>query len=411
MRNSYSLEALSYLSVLVAMVLLPLKTTISNFGIIILIVVSVFSLIVNGGYWYKLKKKEFYLSTSLAFFIPILIGYVYATNFEKGLSEAIKNVFYLLVPIVILRKDLKYKELLFWSSKGLIYGSVVSMVLLLSINLYNFYISELPISKLLSYNYTSLSFVSPLKDMHPFYLGTYYLFMLILLWQPIIKIKKGFKVAITTLTIICLVFINSRNIFFIGMLLLTISLFKSVKPLKSLVILGSIIGVFLLVKPVLKDTYLYNKLSKGTLWELTDNVATNNTDSKKLSDSRMARWKVALELIRERPILGYGTSSEKQILEKRYTEKGMRISANQRFDAHNQYLSYSLQYGFVGLFFIFIFFISNLRRSLFKKHFLLFTFVLILSCACLTENYLTRNMGINFVALFITILYFKPNLR
>lgn len=409
MRKSNSLEALSYFGVLIAMVFLPLKTTLSNFGIILLIVVSAFSLIVHGGNWEQFKKMKFYLSTSLAFYIPILIGYIYTTNTELGLNEAIKNIFYLLVPIIILRKDIEYKKLLFWSAKGLIYGSVISMILLLSINLYNFYDSGLHISKLLSYNYTSLSFVSPLKDMHPFYLGTYFLFMLILLWHPVINVKRGFKVAISIITIICIIFLNSRNVFFIAILLLLINMIKSIKPIKSIIIFSVVIVALILAKPVLKKTYVYNKFIKGTLWELTDNVATHNTDSKKLSDSRMARWKVVLELIKEKPLLGYGTSSEKRILEKKYTENQMKVSATQRFDSHNQYLSYSLQYGSIGLFFIFSFFILNFKKSVNKKHFLLFTFVLILSCACLTENYLTRNMGTNFVALFAAILYFKPN--
>jgi len=404
-------ETLSYYSILLAAMLLPIKTSLSNVGILLLLCLSVFSIFVNRGNYYILKKPWFYLGTTLALFFPLLIGAIYAPSMEKAFFQLSKCSFYLLVPILIIRKDLSAKKMLYWSTTGLIIGSIFSMCLLLSINFHKFFNLDLPISKLFSYEYTGLEFISPLRNMHPIYLGSYYLFMLILIWQSNYPIKKTIKLLITVIGVVTLVFLNSRGIFFIGTFLFLIFLIKNLSLTKILLTVATTIIVLTLLQPFLQQTYIYNKLVKGTQWELSDNIGEHNIDSKRTSDSRMSRWLVSLDLIKEKPFFGYGTGSARDLLAGEYKKREMFASMNERFDSHNQYLGFAIQIGLFGVAFLLLYFVVNFYWAFQNKDYVHISYVIIVGALCIIENYLIRNMGINFVALFGAILFYKnlPN--
>ena len=404
-------ETLSYYSIFLAAMLLPIKTSFSNVGILLLLCLSVFSIFVNRGNYYILKKPWFYLGTTLALFFPLLIGAIYAPSTEKAFFQLSKCSFYLLVPILIIRKDLSAKKMLYWSTTGIIIGSIFSMCLLLAINFHKYFSLDLPISKLFSYEYTGLKFISPLRSMHPIYLGSYYLFMLILIWQSNYPIKKNIKLLITVMGVVTMIFLNSRAIFFIGTFLFLIFLIKNLSLTKSLLTVTTAIIILTLLQPFLQQTYIYNKLVKGTQWELSDNVAKHNIDSKRTSDSRMSRWLVSLDLIKEKPFLGYGTGAARDLLASEYKEREMYASMDERFDSHNQYLGFAIQVGLFGIVFLLSYFITNFYWAFQNKDFILFSYVIIVGGLCIIENYLIRNMGINFVAIFGTILLYKnlPN--
>ena len=405
MRKATVLRDLSYWSVFLACALLPLKTTLSNSGLILLFSLSVFSLLKDGVELELLKSPKFYLNTTLLLFAPIAIGCLYAIDVDKALGEMGKNVFYFLLPIVTLRKDIEWKKMLSIGIYGLAIGCLVSMIYLHSINLYNFQSSGLPLTKLFSYKFTGLSFIEPIKDMHNVYIGVYYLILLVAIWQQYITLKDWMKFTLSTMIIITILFLNSRSVFLVSVLLLVVYGFSVLNYKKSILGLVLIGVILILTHPFYKKTYVYNKLVNGTYWELTENVDTNNTDTKQTADSRMSRWIVALDFIKERPMFVYGTDSEKDMLLSGYKNREMKISESRRYDSHNQYLSYALQYGIFGLGILMLFLISNLIRGLRHNDKILVSFILIIAVVSLTENFLNRNMGVNFVVLFSTLLF------
>lgn len=411
MTKQINLETLSYYSILLAAMLLPIKTSFSNVGILSLILLSVFYILIDKGNYNILKKPRFYLGTTLAIFFPLVIGSIYAPSAEKAFFQLTKCSFYLLVPILIIRKDLSSKKMLYWGTTGLIIGSVLSTGFLLAINFYKFFNLTLPVNKLFSYEYTGFNFISPLRNMHPIYLGSYYLFMLTLMWLTDYPIKKSLKSLITLIGVMSIVFLSSRSIFFIGTFLLLVFVFKNLSLKKGLMTVAIVICILALMQPFLQQTYIYNKLVKGTQWDLSNNVAKHNIDSKRTSDSRMSRWLVSVNLVKEKPFFGYGTGSARDLLANEYKKREMHTSLNERLDSHNQYLGFAIQTGLLGVVVLLSYFMVNFHLAIKNKDSLLFAYVIIVGGLCVIENYLIRNMGINFVVLFGTILLNKymPN--
>lgn len=402
-----AITKLSTWSVVFAVFFLPLKTSISNFGLILYLVCSIISIILGGYNKRILKSPRFYLLTSFGFFIFLIIGLLYTPFIKEGIDLLGRLVFYALIPLTLLRGDLdkdKFINPIFYS---LLFGCVLSMFYLHVNNIHAFFANGGPfdLRTLFGYNHTSIKFVEPLSDMHPVYLGAYYLMLLSLLFSHKFNMKSIYKFCFLLLIIITVIFLNSRIIILLLLFYLIFKIFRLFKRFKKYVIIGvSFMSVFLFI---LKDTYVFVKLTNGFVWELTEHVEDHGVDSKKKGDSRMARWLVAFDLIKEKPIFGYGTGSERLILTEKYFKEGMDISQKHRFNSHNQYLGFTLDYGLIGLILLLIFLIGNIVDNIKNKNGTGCFFFIIIAACCLTENFLIRNMGVNFVVIFV--LFYNIN--
>ena len=140
------------------------------------------------------------------------------------------------------------------------------------------------------------------------------------------------------------------------------------------------IGDEIKLKPFLKPDSTYNPVYGG--------------------ETRADRWFCAVELIKEKPVLGYGTGSEKEVLMQKYEKYNLQNAIINNYDAHNQYLAFSIKSGLIG-FFIFLtalgyaFYISIRNKS-----FLYLSFIVLFTVTCITENVLESNKGIFFYAFF-----------
>jgi O-antigen ligase len=259
-------------------------------------------------------------------------------------------------------------------------------------------------TKLLGYGQTGISFMKPIPDMHPVYYGSYIIFMAVLLTFSSFKIPKPVVLITGIISAITIVFLNSRIIFLCSVLVLLSAVFIHWTFKKAIIYVSCFILLLFLIKPFVQNTYLYNKLVKGTTWELTNNIAGYNLDKDKTSDSRMSRWIVSTELFLKRPLFGYGTGSSRVLLQDEYQKRKMETSIKQGYDSHNQYLGFAIEFGLIGLFAIGCFVITNFIMAFRGLYFEHISFMIIVFGICFTENYLIRNMGINFVALYGSIM-------
>lgn len=398
MKSSKIISICSYCALFWAAFFLPLKTGLSNFGIIVLLGLSVVALLMGKLESKNLRSFYFFAGSTLALFIPIALGTLYAHDLGRAFFQWGKGIFLLLTPIIVLRTDLEFEKTLKYGSWGLVLGGILALLILIPINIIEFLEEGSSFRKLLGYDHTGLSFVAPLEKMHPVYLGSYFLFALVLLWQSSIRFPIVCKILFSAIFLIGIVFLNSRIIFLIGTLLFLFSALKNMSLKWGII---SVLGAFiflLLIRPSLQKTYLYNKLTKGTLWELTENIGAQNLDVDQTSDSRMSRWLVSIDLFKEKPVLGHGTGSSRQLLEREYKARNMNASLQAGYDSHNQYLGFAVEYGVLGLLFLVQFVVVNLIASIKSDSFMHFCFIFIVAGVCLTENYLIRNMGINFTA-------------
>lgn len=124
------------------------------------------------------------------------------------------------------------------------------------------------------------------------------------------------------------------------------------------------------------------------------------------STIRMAVWAEAIELIKEKPIFGYGVGDVSDELTIRYKEKGFYKLAKKHLNSHNQFLQILIGSGIFGFLYflsLIIFPIFNFNNPNTKLLYLCF-FTLILF-NFMTESMLETQSGIIFFSFFITLFY------
>ncbi|MFT7071352.1 MAG: O-antigen ligase [Patiriisocius sp.] len=394
---------------------LPLSIKISNV-FLILFFASAFGLVFfNKSKLQNINYKLLYY-TLLPLFIISIIGLLYSDPLLIGSSKIAKSISFLLCPIILLfyNKDSlqTIKKELF---RGIILGCVLTFLVLLSFNFYGYYATRpflLIDDELLNYYYTYYSFTKPL-GIHPTYLGTYALLAIAILLTHFKKFSKYRRVLVMVMIAILslgILFLNSRVVFLLYALLIGTTMlvllrqwYLKKKFLLFFIMIAAIGAGGFFSHYLLSETFIVTRMTKELSWELSDQKDSNyNLNTK--ADSRIARWKSAVQVIKEKPIFGYGTKMEKTVLNKQFIEDGLLSSAKKRYDSHNMYLSVSLEYGALGLLLFLIYLMTNLYYAVLKKRALTIFFFVIITVVCLFENYLALNAGITFVGLFGSVL-------
>lgn len=125
--------------------------------------------------------------------------------------------------------------------------------------------------------------------------------------------------------------------------------------------------------------------------------------SNEVPESRASRWKQALGLIRQSPVIGHGSGSEKRLLKERYFENKLYTSFLQELNTHNQYLGITLKTGLLGLaVFLWVLYVG-VATAWRTKNPVFFCFMLLIAVVSFSENILDVNKGIFFVAFFFSL--------
>ena len=128
-------------------------------------------------------------------------------------------------------------------------------------------------------------------------------------------------------------------------------------------------------------------------------------------EPRIVRWRCALEVIRRSPVIGHGTGSETVLLKESYFKNGLYISYLNYLNAHNQYLSFLIKSGMIGLVvFLFVLFFG-LRQAIVSRDFVCCSFLIVLALVAMSENILDVNKGIFFFGFFYPFFLTKGNSR
>lgn len=394
--------------------LLPLSTPLSNVALIGFYA-SVALLVVLKKTTFQKSNTHLLKYSAIALFVICLFSLMITSDYPVTLNAMGRRITYLLTPLIFLFLP---KEKLIEVKKnaltGLFYGSLISAVILL-VNNFVFYFATRPLlgldNELLNFYHTGFQFTETV-DIHPSYLGAYYLFGLgFLLFYSHIK-RNIFKIVGCIVLISAIVFLASRAVYILLILMLILALWAKIKNTfqsklnTSIIFFFGVLSLSLIAVMLFKNTYLYDRVTKEAAWELTHNVNESfNTSTK--SDSRMARWEVAVQLFLDKPFLGYGAGNEKRILTEAYIENHLTHAAQKKYDAHNQYLSYILELGVVGLL-LFVFYLGvNLFYAIKARDFISSLFVLSVALISLVENFFNNNAGITFIAFFGTVFLFS----
>ena len=136
------------------------------------------------------------------------------------------------------------------------------------------------------------------------------------------------------------------------------------------------------------------------IWELKNYQNHNDPNDKSVS-MRIEFFKTGLHIVKKHPWLGSGPGSTKDAFAQAYDETNSPLRAENRFLAHNQYLTFAITLGLIGLVLVLICMFAPLFMVK-SSDFLLVTFCTIMFVSMLDEDTLTRQLGCIMFALFYT---------
>lgn len=125
-------------------------------------------------------------------------------------------------------------------------------------------------------------------------------------------------------------------------------------------------------------------------------------------EPRAVRWSCAWELIREAPIIGYGSGSENALLKEKYYAHRYYNSYINELNAHNQFLSFLIKTGVPGLAVFLLVLFAGFKKAIRSKDMIYCSFLVIITIVSFSENILDANKGIFFFAFFYSLFYMAP---
>jgi O-antigen ligase len=146
-------------------------------------------------------------------------------------------------------------------------------------------------------------------------------------------------------------------------------------------------------------------------------LAESNTDYSKIdtsitisnsTGSRIIAWREAWGLIKQKPLLGYGTGNANLFLKEKLTQHGYIQLANYPMHVHNQLLTTWLSIGILGLLLLLILIIYCARIFLLRDDRLGFCLMPFLFLNILTDDMLEIQAGIVFLLFFMYLLFYAP---
>lgn len=350
---------------------------------------------------FKNIPKQFWIF-QLPFYLAI-IGYFYSYNKAEASSMIERQLSIFIFPIILplaIEINSQRKK---WMLLSLTLSCVLA-VCYLFFNVFSFISdSQLPLSALFSNHFFHHDFAKPLS-IHAGYLSLFVSLSIVFSVQHVLvnKIiyKKLLYLCFTLILFSGLIFLASRNVipttFFILFFLVPFYYIKR----KLIFILSSIALLSVLFISLSKISYLEERFSSNLVNDIVLSDSTNY--SLENVEPRIERWYGAVDLIKQSPIIGYGTGDEIFVLKGMYFEKKYFISYLENFNIHNQYLSYLIKNGLIG-FVLFLFaFLYYLRLAIKQKDFIYLSFLALLLVGFLTENILDANKGILFFAFLNT---------
>lgn len=118
-------------------------------------------------------------------------------------------------------------------------------------------------------------------------------------------------------------------------------------------------------------------------------------------------WKNTVEVIKQHPFIGVGTGDAKLVTQEQYRKNNSWLNEKWQLTAHNYYLYMALIAGIPGLLFFLFSFFYPLFSNQNYTYFPLTALVLIAAIAMLTEDVLTTQAGVTFVAYFYCLFLFS----
>ena len=359
------------------------------------------------------KKNNLNLFTF--FFILLLISSSYSLDFQQAEKVIVRHLSFLVIPLVFLTiRPLSLKEKYFVIKVFVVSSSVFFLICFLNAvyrqivffsdgGVFNWYFF---------FRYDLLD----IFGQHPTYVAMFTLMSIgFLLFYSEGKIfTRKLSILVILVQIIGLIFSGSRIgiivLFIFFMLFLCKRFFFSLKRPNRKSILIFLMSLVLIISffgniPIIKERVLF---TFGIDYDYKFNKKKHIVNGAPEKEGRLLLWVDALELINEKPIIGYGTGSNTIVLNKKYEEKGHLHFLNENYNTHNTYLELLISGGIFHLGGFLLILSKIFFMGWRKKDFILLSFLCIISIISITET-IFRSQGIVFFTFFYCFLLSQKN--
>jgi len=353
----------------------------------------------------KLFNKQMLIITGLYFFSVLAL--LYSQNKEEGLALIISQLSFLLFPIIFTLNDIDLNKYKYPLLK--IFGITCCLVIIYlfydAIRTINYF--HLPLSYLFSKEFINQNFSQVLK-LHATYFSMYV--ALCLAAFIFFFLKEKFIVNRFLYGICILIFfagllqMSSRSVLIAVCIIICLAFPLLILKGKRRWQFISVAFIFLIsIFLIIRNVPSFNERFST---ELKEDLIKPSPDSK-IKEPRLLRWEAESELIKESPVIGYGTGSESALLNEKFFKKKLYLSYEVQFNAHSQYLSFLISTGIIGLALYLLILVYGFKTAIKNRDILLVSFLIIIAVSCIAENILNINKGIFFYSFFISFFLIK----
>ncbi len=155
----------------------------------------------------------------------------------------------------------------------------------------------------------------------------------------------------------------------------------------------------------------YNLISKRIrelLFEIDNFKKTKNPNNHSLTQ-RITYWKIGFEIFMQASVFGHGSGNHKYAYRNYYSNNDTILDKKNQRNAHNQFLTHLINFGFVGFFiWILLITIPSIRVMAMNNPFYI-SCVLLFYIAFLSDDMLERQAGVTIFATIFYVIIFTCN--
>lgn len=347
----------------------------------------------------KLKSKNVWIVGSI--FILSISAIIYSNYKSEGLKDSMQQLAILLFPVFLSVSNLnlaKYK----WRLMEIFALTCTIVILYLYAEAFKvIHYFHVPLNSIFQTAFINQNFTAPI-GLHATYLSMYALLSVCIflrLFFDSLSFRKGKYILYSLILFAGMVQLSSRATIIAALIIIVFIIpFFLLKNKKRLIFFLSAFSLAVLTFVIITHV---TTLKKRYIYDL-ENDLSEYRDPGDLTESRMARWNLEWQLIKKSPLLGYGTGSEEFVLKNIYFENKFYRSYLLELNAHNQFLSFLLNAGLIGLLLYLYLFYYGLRIAIRRNDFLFLSFLLTLFIVSLSENILDVSKGVLFYAFFFS---------
>ncbi|MFC2086091.1 O-antigen ligase family protein [Bacteroidota bacterium] len=142
-----------------------------------------------------------------------------------------------------------------------------------------------------------------------------------------------------------------------------------------------------------------------SIWEIEQYKNGKNPSGHSLTQ-RIEYYKSAYGIFRQNVLFGVGTGDVKAAFDEYYKDSNSRLKKKWRLRAHNQFMTFLVTFGIVGLFWIVFSFTMSIYREQGFKNYLFTFFFFIAFLSMINEDTLETQAGATFFAYFYCLFLF-----